>query len=317
MKKQFISSLTAGEAVDDIFILAEKSLGQKKDGNSFLTATLADRTGRIKAVAWDNVDRIAGNVSSLDFVQVRGHVNEYRGTLQLVIREMTSCARDTADPSDFLPASPKETDRMLDRLMQLIDTVECPHTRRLLNVFFKDTDFIRDFSTAPAGKKMHHAYIGGLLEHSLSTAMLADKLSGHYSGIDRDLLLAGAVLHDIGKTREFNWKYAIDYSDPGRLLSHIVIGVEMLDDALRQVDDFPREKALLLKHMIVSHHGTREFGSPEPPKTLEAVLLNYLDEIDSKLNAVREFMTAEDTGENWTGFHRLLGRHFYKGNAEQ
>ena len=171
--------------------------------------------------------------------------------------------------------------------------------------------------TAPAAKKMHHAYIGGLLEHTLSMVMLSVKIAGHYSGIDKDLLIAGAVLHDLGKVREFEYESRIDYSDEGRLVNHIVIAVQMLEEKLQQIDTFPRNLADLLKHMIISHHGTREFGSPEPPKTIEAVLLHYIDEIDSKVNAIREFIATQDTEENWTSYHRLLERHFYKGDKTE
>ena len=146
--------------------------------------------------------------------------------------------------------------------------------------------------------------------------LLADRIAGHYSGVDRDLLLAGAILHDIGKIREFIYKYSIDYSDEGRLLSHVVIGTMLLDEKIKEVEDFPEDQAILLRHMIVSHHGTREFGSPEPPKTIEAVLLNYIDDIDAKVNGIREFMATEDPNESWTSYHRLLGRHFYRGKED-
>ena len=169
------------------------------------------------------------------------------------------------------------------------------------------------FKRAPAAKKMHHAYIGGLLEHTLSMTLLADKIAGHYSGVDRDLLIAGAVLHDIGKLRELSYQNTIDYTDEGRLLSHITIGIEMVNAKIAAIEGFPKETADLVKHMIVSHHGTRAFGSPEPPKTIEAVLLNYIDEIDSRVNAIREFMAADDADEPWTAYHRLLERQFFKG----
>jgi 3'-5' exoribonuclease len=144
-------------------------------------------------------------------------------------------------------------------------------------------------------------------------ALLVDRIAEHYSGIDRDLLLAGAILHDIGKITEFEYHSKIDYTDQGRLISHLVIGIQILDQKISKVKDFPEEKAILLKHLIVSHHGSREFGSPEPPKTIEAVLLNYIDEIDSKVNAIRDFMASDDSNETWTSYHRLLERHFYKG----
>jgi 3'-5' exoribonuclease len=314
MKKRFIADIKAGDLVDDIFVLSEKILSQKRDGDNFLNVALSDKTGTIKGVVWDNVDQIAAGITSGDFAHVNGSVSDYRGTLQIVIKSMEPFSPERIDPSDFLPQSSRNIDGMFERLMKRTDSITTDYLKALIDAFFKDTEFVNKFKTAPAAKKMHHAYIGGLLEHTLSMSSLADKIAGHYSGIDRDLLLSGTILHDIGKVDEFEYQYKIDYSDKGRLLNHIVIGIKMLDDKLSGIEHFPEDQMLLLKHMIVSHHGTREFGSPEPPKTIEAVLLNYIDEIDSKVNAIRDFIASEDPDETWTSYHRLLERHFYKGN---
>jgi len=316
MKKLFIKDIRAGDLVDDVFVLSEKTMAQKRDGNNFLNITVSDNTGNIKGVIWDRVDDISAGTASGDFVQVQGTVSEYKGILQLVVKKMTSIPTDSVNPSDFLPATRRDIDKMFLRLLKITASLEAGHLKKLFEAFFNDTDFVRKFKNAPAAKKMHHAYIGGLLEHTLSMALLADRIAGHYSGVDRDLLLAGAILHDIGKIREFNYKYSIDYSDEGRLLSHIVIGIMMLDEKLEEVEDFPQDQAVLLRHMIVSHHGTRDFGSPEPPKTIEALLLNYIDEIDAKVNGIRDFMATEDPNESWTSYHRLLGRHFYRGKGD-
>jgi 3'-5' exoribonuclease len=313
MKKRFITDIKAGDRVDDIFVLSEKILSQKRDGNNFLNVTLSDKTGTIKGVVWDNVDQIAAGITSGDFAHVNGSVSDYRGTLQVVIKNMEPFSPDRVDPSDFLPQTSRDIEGMFERLVKRMDSITTDYLKALIDAFFKDKEFVNKFKTAPAGKKMHHAYIGGLLEHTLSMVSLADKIAGHYSGIDRDLLLSGAILHDIGKIDEFEYQFKIDYSDKGRLLNHIVIGIEMVDDKLSGIEHFPEDQMLLLKHLIVSHHGTREFGSPEPPKTIEAVLLNYIDEIDSKVNAIRDFIASEDPDETWTSYHRLLERHFYKG----
>lgn len=316
MKKQFINDFKPGDFIDDIFVLAEKTVAQKKDGNNYLNVTLADKTGSIKGVVWDNVDRIVAGLSSGDVVSIQATVNEYKGAAQLVIKNMAPCPAEAVDPSEFLPATRLDIENMFERLLKIAAALQDGHLKVLLNAFWNDEEFVRQFKTAPAAKKMHHAYIGGLLEHTLSMATLAEKIAGHYSGIDRDLLITGAILHDIGKTRELEYTFKIDYSDQGRLLSHIVIGLEMIADKLVNINDFPEEQELLLKHMIVSHHGTQEFGSPEPPKTIEAVLLNYIDEMDSKVKGIRDFMASEDAHETWTSFHRLLGRHFYLGKKE-
>ena len=313
MKKWFITDIRAGDRVDDIFVLSEKILSQKRDGNNFLNVTLSDKTGTLKGVVWDNVDQIAAGITSGDFAHVNGSVSDYRGTLQVVIKKMEPFSPDRVDPSDFLPQTSRDIEGMFERLMKRTDSITTDYLKALIDAFFKDKEFVNKFKTAPAGKKMHHAYIGGLLEHTLSMVSLADKIAGHYSGIDRDLLLSGAILHDIGKIDEFEYQFKIDYSDKGRLLNHIVIGIKMVDEKSSGINNFPEDQMLLLKHMIVSHHGTREFGSPEPPKTIEAVLLNYIDEIDSKVNAIRDFIASEDPDETWTSYHRLLERHFYKG----
>lgn len=312
-KNKFVSHITAGETIQDLFLLAERNLAQKRDGNSFLTITLADRTGQIRGVVWDHLEKAAAKVG--DFVQVQASANEYRGTLQLVVKTMTPVPVAEVDPADFLPVTSRDVEQMFTRLRALTDTIVAPFLKALMNAFWSDDDFVRLFKRAPAAKKMHHAYLGGLLEHTLSMALLVDKIASHYSGVDRDLLLVGAVLHDVGKLREFAYDHVIDYTDEGRLLSHIVIGVEMVEERVRCIEGFPAGLAAMVKHMIVSHHGVREFGSPEPPKTIEAVLLNQIDEIDARVNAIREFMAVEDPDATWTSFHRLMERQFFKGSG--
>jgi len=316
MKQSFIGNLKAGESVDDIFVLAEKNMAHKRDGANYLNVTLADKSGQVKGVVWDNVDHIVQNVGSGDFVRVKGSISEYRGALQFVVKDMAVCSPEEVVPADFLPATTRDVEKMFARLTEVTASIEDPFLKKLFDLFWLDDTLAARFKKAPAAKKMHHAYLGGLLEHTLSMVLLADRIAGHYGGLDRDLLIAGAVLHDIGKVDEFEYSSRIEYSDEGRLISHIVIAIQMLEEKLRDIDAFPRERANLLKHMIISHHGTREFGSPEPPKTIEAVLLHFIDEIDSKVNGIREFMASEDPDESWTAYHRLLERHFYKGNQK-
>ena len=316
MKNIFVEALAPGDVIEEEFALAEKAVLQKRDGNQYLNVVLADRTGQIKGVVWDNVQTIAAAAAAGDFVRVSGTVSEYRGTPQLVIRTMSAVASDRVKPEDFLPATALDVDQLFERLVKLSRTISTPWLSQLFEAFWQDAGFVARFKKAPAAKRMHHAYIGGLLVHCLSMALLADKIAAHYNGLDRDLLIAGAILHDVGKLREFDYTSAIDYSDEGRLLSHIVIGLEMLDEKLRRIPDVPREGANLLKHMIVSHHGDPAFGALEPPKTIEAVVLHYIDDLDSKVNAVREFMAKEDPSQTWTAFHRVLGRHFYMGGGD-
>jgi 3'-5' exoribonuclease len=314
-KRQFIHDLTPGERVDDLFVLAERVLAHKKDGNPYMNVVLTDRSGHVKGVVWDNVERIAAGVQNGDFVRINGRVSEYRGSAQFVVRSMRRIDPAEVDTADFIPATDLDIDQLLVRLQGLTHSMQTPWLKALFDDFWADPVFVERFKRAPAAKMMHHAYIGGLLVHCLSMAVLADKIAGHYSGVDRDLLIAGAILHDVGKVREFDFTAAIDYSDEGRLLSHIVIGLEMVEKRLQTIEGVPQEQANLLKHLIISHHGAPEFGAIEPPKTIEAVLLHYIDELDSKINAIREFMAKDASSEPWTAYHRILGRHFYRGRS--
>lgn len=314
VKSKFVADICAGENIQDIFVLAEKNRAVRRDGKPFLTIVLADKSGQIRGVVWDNVEAAACSAAG-DFVQVQGSAGEYRGALQLVVRSMTAVPVTSITPADYLPTTSRDVEQMFSRLRAATDSISSTPLKALMAAFWSDAEFVQQFKCAPAAKNMHHAYIGGLLEHTLSMVLLVDRISGHYSGVDRDLLLTGAVLHDIGKVRELSYAHRIDYTDEGRLLSHIVIGVEMVEARIRSIDGFPRDLAAMIKHMIVSHHGVREFGSPEPPKTIEAVLLHHIDEIDARVNAIRDFMATEDTDSAWTSYHRLMERHFYKGET--
>ncbi len=243
MKTQFINQLQPGDSLADRFVLAEKSMAQKKDGNRYLNLVLSDRTGNLKAVVWDNVDQIAKQTESGQVVAVKGHVGSYRGDLQVVVKEMTTVPTHEIRPADFLPVTERDVGQMFERLKLLSESLQADYLKDLFRAFWSDDVFATQFKQAPAAKKMHHAYIGGLLEHTLSMAVLADKISGHYSGIDRDLLLAGVLLHDIGKLREYKYDVAIDYSDEGRLVNHIVIGIQMIEEKIKAIPTFPEEAA--------------------------------------------------------------------------
>jgi 3'-5' exoribonuclease len=316
MKQIYVSELRPGQPVSDRFILAEKHMARKKDGGAYMTVSFADKTGSVRGVIWDNIEKFRTEPTAGDFVHVAGEVTEFRGVPQIVVKNLAPIAAGELRPEDFLPATRRDPDAMLAKIIKLSESVSNDFLKTLLEAFWDDADFVRRFRKAPAAKHMHHAYLGGLLEHTLSLALLADRIADHYGGIDRDLLLTGAILHDIGKIKEFVYERRIDYSDEGRLVSHIVTGVEMVQEKIAGIADFPPSLALQVKHLLVSHHGSREFGSPEPPKTLEAVLLNYLDEIDSKISGIREFMEKQETEGDWTAYHKPLERFFYKGAAD-
>ena len=312
MKKHFIRDITPGDKVDDLFVLMDKALSTTRKGKSFLNLSLSDRSGKAPAKVWDNAEQLSSAAKVGEVVRVKGEAGEYRGEVQITVREMSPVPPDEVSPADFIPATGKDVDDLMARLIRLVESVKNDHVRALLESFLKEPDFARRFAASPAAKSMHHAYAGGLLEHVLSMAILADKLAHHYEGVDRDLLIAGAVLHDIGKVEELGVSTGIDYTDEGRLLGHIVMGLCMVERRIADIDGFDPKTAMLLKHMMASHHGAQEFGSPQPPKTLEAVLLNYIDEIDARINGIRSFMDQQDPDEPWTPFHRLLMRQFYK-----
>lgn len=315
MKNLYVENIRPGDAVDAVFAVMEKVLGVKKDGAPYLTLRLSDKTGTLRAVMWDGVAEVRDAFGTDDYVSVRGRASEYRGDVQVVLAGVRRVDPGMADPADFVPATAKDRGKMMESLRSLGESLADEKIRELIMVYLNDPELSEELSSAPAAKSMHHAYVGGLLEHTLSVAMLADFCSRHFGGLNRDLLIAGAVLHDVGKTRELSARGKIDYTDEGRLLSHIVIGVGVTDGLMARVPDFPEDKALHIRHMIVSHHGLREFGSPEPPKTLEAIVLNLIDDLDAKVNGVRAFMDQSAEGEAWTAFHRLMERHFFKTGA--
>lgn len=317
MKERFVKEIQAGEAIDDLFLLSAKSVLMKRDGKSYLRFVLSDRTGTIPAVMWDGIDGDGDDLAVGDFVDVSGRVTSYQGQVQITVKSIRKCAQERIDPSCFLPQTRKDVEKMFERLMALIDSVRTPWIKSLLYAVFRDENFGEQFRRAPAAKHMHHAYLGGLLEHTLSVTVLADRVASHYNGIDRDLLISGALLHDVGKVFELDFRHAINYTNEGRLLSHIVLGLRLIDECLKTVQDTDPEKVMLLRHLVVSHHGRREFGSPEEPKTIEAMILNYVDEIDAKVTAVREMMNDTDAKASWTQWHKLLERQFYVGLDHQ
>lgn len=317
MKERFVKEIQAGEAIDDLFLLSAKNVLTKRDGKSYLRFVLSDRTGTLPAVMWDGIDGDGDDLEVGELVEVSGRATSYQGQIQITVRGIRRCAQEQIDPSCFLPQTRKDVEKMFERLMTMIDSIQTPWIKSLLYAVFRDETFGGQFRRAPAAKHMHHAYLGGLLEHTLSVTVLADRVASHYIGVDRDLLISGALLHDVGKVFELDFRHAIDYTNEGRLLSHVVLGLRLIDECLQTVQDTDPEKVMLLRHLVVSHHGRREFGSPEEPKTIEAMILNYVDEIDAKVTAVREMMNNTDAKASWTQWHRLLERQFYVGLDNQ
>lgn len=315
MKKAFVKDIRERDWVEAPFLVREKIMGMAKNGRPYMTVKLMDCTGEVEGRIWDRVDELSARFNKDDFVQVCGKASVYLGKMQLVLQDVERLEEDAIDLADFLPVSARPLVEMVSELTALVEGLNDPDLRDLMRVFLADDAFMDGYVRAPAAKTMHHVYLGGLLEHSLAVAVLADDISRRYPDINRDLLVVGALLHDAGKIAELRYLRSFEYTDAGKLLGHIVIGVELVEDKLRLLPDFPRELAVHLKHLLLSHHGQYEYGSPKRPKTMEAVILNFLDDLDSKINGVRTHIAREpDSESSWTQYHRLYDRYFFKGS---
>lgn len=316
MKKIFVNQIQERDWVEAPFLVRDKTVGMAKNGKPYLSLKLMDRSGEIEGRVWDRVDELGGLFERNDFILAAGKASIYLGKMQLVIQELSRLDDSRVDLADFLPVSARPVEQMVAELRELVTGFSDTHLRGLMEAFLADEQWLAAYSRAPAAKAMHHVYLGGLLEHSLAVAALADDICRRYPGLHRDLLITGALLHDVGKISELSFERAFEYSDAGKLLGHIVIGVEMVEEKLRSLEGFPRELAILLKHLLLSHHGQYEYGSPKRPKTLEAVVLNFIDDLDSKINGVRAHLEKDLAGDSgWTQYHRLYDRYFFKGYA--
>jgi 3'-5' exoribonuclease len=316
VKKVYAGKIQDRDIIKESFLVREKITATARNGKPYLTIKLMDRTGEVEGRVWDRVEELSGCFEKDDFIQVQGKASLYLGKMQLVIQDLKKVDEAEVDLADYLPVAERSVEDMLAELRTQVGTLQTPCLRELMGVFLADEDFMQGYSNAPAAKAIHHVYLGGLLDHSLSVARLVDDICRHYPTVNRDMLLTGALLHDIGKVAELCYERAFGYTDEGKLLGHITIGFQMLDSKIAQVPDFPRDVAVLLKHLLLSHHGQYEYGSPKRPKTLEAIILNYLDDLDSKINGIQTHIQKDpDNDESWTGYHRIYDRYFYKSPA--
>jgi len=313
MEKIFVNQLKKGHAVESIFLVKEKSLTRTKTGNPYLSLHLADRTGELEGRIWENALDFDTLFAKNDFIKVRAEVDEFQGTLQLRILKLKKCEESEVLLDDFLPKTPFNIEKMFSEIKNIASKVRQPYLQKLLEAFFTDEDFVRKFKMAPAAKGVHHVYIGGLLEHTLSVVQLTLLIGPRYKGINQDLLIASGILHDIGKVAELTFGRAFDYTDSGRLLGHIILTVEMVDEKIRALQGFPETVALSLKHNLLSHHGEYAFGSPKLPMTLEALLLHHLDDLDAKVNGFLAWIEKEKGAPSrWTSYHKLFDRFIFK-----
>jgi 3'-5' exoribonuclease len=319
MTHRFIRQLADGEEVDEVFLASEKQLRTNRAGNLYLQIRLSDRSGSIVGMLWNANPSHYDGLSNGDFVRVRAKAQVYNGGLQLILKSVAAEDSSRVDPADFQTISTAELDRISNEVSEVLRGMRNYHLRNLAECFLTDDGLMTQLRTAPAGVKNHHAFRGGLIQHIASLLKMAEFVSTHYPLLDRDLLVMGVFLHDIGKTRELSYEPDLGYTDAGQLLGHLVLAVSMLDEKIRQAETlagepFPESLGVHLKHLIVSHHGQYEFGSPKLPMSREAIALHYIDDLDAKLHLVDQLIEEDvNTESAWTVYHPQLGRKIYKG----
>ncbi len=304
-----LAELRPNQTVEAKYLLLEKSLQMTKSGASYLALTLGDATGRIPGRVWEEAERFDALFGVGDVLRLRGRVVSYKGHNQINVVEVEPVGPGEVEASAFLPTARRPVKEMLRELEDMAGGLSSPLKELCLNLL-TDEAFMTKFSAAPAAKAVHHVYLGGLVEHTLAVARLAEILAQRYPFLHRDLLICGAILHDVGKAEELHFTPAPDYTSSGRLLGHVVLGADLVRSHLPE--GFPAPLAEEVIHLVLSHHGLLEFGSPKPPLTLEAVALNLLDDIDAKLNAVNAILDQSE--EDWSEFSRLFERYFFKGS---
>jgi 3'-5' exoribonuclease len=320
MPRRFVKELCERETVDDVFLASDKQLRTNKNGNFYLMLKLSDRSGTITGMMWNGCEEAYRTFDNGDYVQIEGATQNYNGALQMVVNHITRTDAREVRAEDFLQHAAADVDRMGARVAEMLRALKNFHLRNLAECYLMDEAFMERFSTAPAGVKNHHAYQGGLLEHVHNLMEVVQAVAPRYPQMDGEVLLCGAFLHDLGKIDELHYERDRGYTDEGQLIGHVVMGVVTLEQKIREAEKlsgepFPPELAMHLKHMVVSHHGEYEFGSPKLPMTLEAIALHHLDNLDAKLHSFAQLM-AEDANIDspWTTYHPNIGRKLHKGN---
>ncbi len=309
MKSPAVSDLKDGQAVEGLFLVCEKEVRTAARGNTtWLQLELGDRTGSISGKMWDNFEPLLGTFESGDVVRIRGRLKLYNGRLELSVEQITPVPESGYDLADFLPHTKYDIETLYTGLLSAVASVKNAWLRQLLTSVVEDPSIASRLKRAPAAMTMHHAFIGGLLEHVVSLIGLSTAISAHYPELDSDLLLTGVILHDIGKVDELRYARGVDYTTEGRLLGHIMLGVGMVRDKIKAMPGFPPALAVMVEHLILSHHGTHEFGSPSLPQTCEAVALHYLDDLDSKMAAMRATLESTCAPDGWSQRNPSLRR---------
>lgn len=315
--KIFIRDLVPNQTVSTTFLVKSKELRNKKAGGQFALLTLADRTGEIGGQWWDNFEDAWETFGVDDVVFARGLINTHRNKLQISVHRVRPCTEHEIDLTHYFPTTKYDVDEMFAELMAIIRGFDNQHLRQLLESIFADDETVRKFQRAPAAKSMHHPYLGGLLEHTLSLVRLCRQVGAHYDGIDVDLLLTGAVLHDFGKIDELSYERGTSYTNEGQLIGHLVMETMLVSEHIRRLPDFPAELRLQVLHLLLTHHGKLEHGSPKLPVTPEALMLAYLDDLDSKVEAMQRLMAEPHAVGDWTRISPMFERPIYRRRTNQ
>jgi 3'-5' exoribonuclease len=311
MKDFFICDCAQHEnkVIISSFVVVSKQVKPKKTGEPYLALTLGDRSGHVEAKMWDNVEDAIDVFDQDDFIKIKGLLNKYKNRFQITIHKVRLLDDSEVDFADYLPKTTKDIGELWKTLTGFVATFQNQHLRALIELFMADPEIAEAYRNAPAAKSLHHAYIGGLLDHVVSLFRSCDVVCRNYPQVNRDLLLTGAFLHDIGKIHELAYHRSFSYTTRGQLLGHMIIELEMLQAKLAQLPDFPDDLKTLVEHLIISHHGQYEFGSPKLPMFPEALMLHYLDDLDSKMEAMRaQFERDAQSDGGWTGYNSSLGR---------
>ncbi len=320
MARIFVKELKDGDAVNEVFLLADKQLRANRNANLYLLASLRDKTGIISGLMWNVTEDGMQHITAGDIVRVRGKVQVFQGGLQMIVTHIDLVPSSSYNLEDFQVQPQANVGPMLDRLKELLGSLDDAALRTLADCFMEDDALVDSLCSAPAGVKAHHAYAGGLIEHIVSMAEVADRICGLYPSLSRDLLLLGVLLHDLGKVRELSWDPTLAYTDEGQLLGHMNIAIEILNEKLQETrarmggQGVDEEAILRLKHMILSHHGTLEFGSARVPMTPEAIALHQIDNLDAKLHEFTRAIEDDLNGDSaWTPYSPRIERRLFKG----
>jgi 3'-5' exoribonuclease len=318
MEKKTVRELKDKDVVDSLFLVKEKTVNVGKNGRPFMSLVLGDQTGAIDGRVWDRVEELSQEFETGDIIRVKGQIQIFQNRKQLIVHRIEKPDQAAHNVEDFIPSSGKNTDDMFMELLVLVRSMKNDHLRLLTLDVIEDAEIKPLFMKAPAAKTIHHAWRGGLLEHVLSISRILDFLAGHYGNLNRDLLIFGAIFHDIGKVWELSYDGSLGYTDKGRLLGHMLLACELVEKKASRILGFNEDLKDMCKHIILSHHGKLEYGSLKRPKFMEAMLVAMVDDLDSKMNTIQTFIESErNVGDKWSRYHELFDRYFMLDNLKE